>query len=211
MKTVKEMVPIKKCWLFAVIAAIVLALALMIEVTFQGKRDVAPVTEPSFALNGEDYPLAPVLQDFIDRGWKQGRAVEWTGGYTEETGVTNVVPTGYKLISGNHDVNVYLDAAAHRAGVEPSICRVRSLSVYGYDVNSFCIDGKELSDIDSAGITELLGKPANVEKREYGESYYYSMPEKGIDEISFTFLYARDSVSQIFIIFEASPQGDSEL
>ena len=201
----------KKQGFRVLVVAAVLLLLIAVVADRNGDREVTPVTEPSFALNGEDYPLAPVLQDFIDRGWKQGRAVEWTGGYTEETGVTNVVPTGYKLISGNHDVNVYLDAAAHRAGVEPSICRVRSLSVYGYDVNSFCIDGKELSDIDSAGITELLGKPANVEKREYGESYYYSMPEKGIDEISFTFLYARDSVSQIFIIFEASPQGDSEL
>ena len=165
------------------------------------RRNVLPVTDPSFALNGDDYPLAPTLQDFIDRGWKRGNWIQLTGGFSEEGKPTDVVPTGYKLTSGTNSLNAYLDEDACRQGVQPNECKLRSLRLTGEDVDSFCLDGKELSNVDRSRIVELLGEPDKIEEKELGVIYHYSMPEKGISEITFAFPSGFDTVTQIFIIF----------
>ena len=165
------------------------------------QRNVPPVTEPSFALNGEEYPLAPVLQDFIDRGWKRGNWIEQIGSYSEEGGPTDIVPTGYKLTSGDNRVNAYLDVEACRKGVQPNECGLRSMRFTGEGVDSFCLDGIELSNADRSRILELLGDPDEIEEKDLGVIYHYSMPEKGISEITFAFPSGFDTVTQIFIIF----------
>lgn len=80
-----------KKWGFRVLVVtavllLLIAVAVTVAADRTGDREVTPVTEPSFALNGEDYPLAPVLQDFIDRGWKLGKSTEQTGRYVEGEG-----------------------------------------------------------------------------------------------------------------------------
>ena len=165
------------------------------------QRNVLPVTEPSFSLNGEDYPLAPILQDFIDRGWKRGNWIEQIGSYSEEGGPTDIVPTGYKLTSGDNRVNAYLDVEACRKGVQPNECGLRSMRFTGEGVDSFCLDGIELSNADRSRILELLGDPDEIEEKDLGVIYHYSMPEKGISEITFAFPSGFDTVTQIFIIF----------
>lgn len=166
------------------------------------QRDVLLVTEPSFTLNGEDYPLGPVLQDFIDRGWKRGNWIEQIGSYSEEGGPTDIVPTGYKLTSGDNRVNAYLDVEACRKGVQPNECGLRSMRFTGEGVDSFCLDGIELSNVDRSHIVELLGDPDEIEEKDLGVIYHYSMSEKGISEITFAFPSGVDTVTQIFIVFE---------
>ena len=78
---------------------------------------------------------------------------------------------------------------------------MRSLRLSGDNLDSFCIDGKELSGADGEEIAGLLGNPSYVRREKYGEFYYYFMPERGMPEIKFTFPYKQDAVSQIFIIF----------
>ncbi len=199
------MIPTKKRWLYIIViaaaAVIVFLLATAMGAEPRGGKDIPPVEETGFSLNGEDYPLAPVMQDFIDRGWTQDRAVEWIGRYTEETGVSDLVSAGYRLTRGNDSVTVYLDIDSRRDGVEPERCRLRSLRLSGDNLDSFCIDGKELSGADGEEIAGLLGNPSYVRREKYGEFYYYFMPERGMPEIKFTFPYKQDAVSQIFIIF----------
>ena len=199
-----EKPPKKRRWLYALpVAAVLLILAIIILVAFRGRQEgVLPVTERSFTLNGEDYPLTPVLQDFIDRGWAQGEPVGWSGNYTEEEGPTDIIATRYYLTSGSNRVDALLDDTALRDGEQPSACRLRSLSLYGEDVDSFCLDGKELAKTDSSSIIELLGNPGKVEEEEYGVIYHYSMPEKSISEITFAFPNTLDTVAQIFIVFD---------
>jgi len=194
----------KKRWFYALLVAVVLLLllSLIIIVAFRGGKDVSPVTEPSFTLNGEAYPLTPVMQDFIDRGWKQGEPAGWGGYYSEEEGPTDIIATGYYLTSGSNRVNALLDETALRDGKQPSACRLRSLSLYGENIDSFCLDGKELAKIDSSQIIELLGNPNEVEEKENGVIYHYSMPEKSISEITFAFPNTLDTVAQIFIVFD---------
>lgn len=192
----------KKRWLYVLLAAVILlALVLILGAAFRPEKEVPPVTEASFALNGADYPLSPVLQDLLDRGWKQGKPVEQTGNYVEGEGPMDLVPTGYSLTNGGSRVSAYLDVDSCRGGAEPGACPLRSLSLYGEDVESFCLDGKELADVDSARITELLGEPDRVEENPNGMIYHYSMPEKGISEITFAFPNTLDTVAQIFLVF----------
>lgn len=157
--------------LVAVVLFLLIAITVVAVVGNAGGREVPPVTEPSFSLNGEDYPLSPVLQDFIDRGWKLGKSTEQIGNYVEGEGPADLVTTGYLLSSGEN-------------------------------VESFCLDGQELAQVDSSHIIELLGNPDKVDEKEHGVIYRYSMPEKSIYEITFTFLYTLDTVAQIFIVFE---------
>lgn len=182
-------------------AVILLALVLILVAAFRPENEVPPVTEASFALNGADYPLSPILQDLLDRGWKQGAPVEQTGNYVEGEGPMDLVPTGYSLTSAGSRVSAYLDVDSCRSGVDPGACPLRSLSLYGENVESFCLDGKELADVDSAHITELLGEPDRVEEDPSGMIYHYSMPEKGISEITFAFPNTLDTVAQIFLVF----------
>jgi len=98
-------------------------------------------------------------------------------------------------------VDAYLDYDDVRGGVQPGECRLRSLSVYGCDVDSFCLDGMELATIDSSDIIELLGEPDKADEEWLGKTYTYYMPEKGISSIQFTFPGTLDTVAQIFVVF----------
>ena len=202
-----------KKWGFRVLVVtavllLLIAVAVTVAADRTGDREVTPVTEPSFALNEADYPLSPVLQDFLDRGWKQGKPVEQTGNYVEGEGPMDLVPTGYSLTNGGSRVSAYLDVDSCRGGAEPGACPLRSLSLYGENVESFCLDGKELADVDSARITELLGEPDRVEEKPNGMIYHYSMPEKGISEITFAFPNSLDTVAQIFVVFDLAASGE---
>ena len=188
--------------LVAVVLFLLIAITVVAVVGNAGGREVPPVTEPSFLLNGEDYPLSPVLQDFIDRGWKLGKSTEQIGNYVEGEGPADLVATGYLLSSGENHVNAYLNVDDCKNGLKPGECKLRSLSLYGENVDSFCVDDKELAKIDGSRIIELLGNPDKVDEKEHGVIYRYSMPEKSIYEITFTFPYTLDTVAQIFIVFE---------
>lgn len=186
--------------LLAVTVLLVLAVTLFSGFRGSEEEDVPLGTKVSFSLNGKDYAIAPVLQDFIDRGWKRGKTVEEIGIYTEEKGVMSPVPTGYRLTSGSSRVNAYLDVDSCREGLQLGACRVRSLSVYGYNVESFCLNGKELTKTNSEHIVDLLGEPNSIDGNADGEIYHYSFPDDGISEITFTFPNTLDTVAQIFII-----------
>lgn len=185
----------------AAVLLLLIAVAAAVIADRNGDREVTPVTEPSFALNGEDYPLAPVLQDFIDRGWRLGKSTEQTGSYVEGEGPMDLVATGYLLSSGEDHVNVYLNVDDCRSGQSPGECRLRSLRLYGEDVESFCLNGEELASVGSDQIADRLGDPDSVDEKELGTFYYYSLPENNISRISFSFLNSSDTVGQIFIIF----------
>lgn len=202
-----------KKWGFRVLVVtavllLLIAVAVTVAADRTGDREVTPVTEPSFALNGADYPLSPVLQDFLDRGWKQGKPVEQTGNYVEGEGPMDLVATGYLLSSGENHVNVYLNVDDCRSGQSPGACRLRSLSLYGYDVESFCLDGNELAGIDRERILTVLGSPDSADEKEYGVIYGYSLPEKRISEISFAFPNSLDTVAQIFVVFDLAASGE---
>lgn len=58
-----------KKWGFRVLVVtavllLLIAVAVTVAADRTGDREVTPVTEPSFALNGADYPLSPVLPGF---------------------------------------------------------------------------------------------------------------------------------------------------
>ena len=198
---------LQKRGLRVLLAAAGLLLLILIVIAVAGSKEVSspspsPVTQPSFTLNGADYPHAPILQDFTDRGWKLGYSVEQTGHYTQGEGPTNLVSTGYRLTSGENEISVYLDVDARRDGIEPGACKLRSLSLSGSNVESFCLDGNELTEINSSRMIELLGNPYKVDEKEQSVIYHYSRPEKGISEISFAFPNTLDTVGQIFVVFE---------
>ena len=182
----------KRVLLVAVVLLLLIAIVVSAVAVNTGGKKVPPVTEPSFSLNGEDYPLSPVLQDFIDRGWKLGKSTEQIGNYMEGEGPADLVATGYLLSSGENHVNAYLNVDDCKNGLKPGECKLRSL----------CLDGQELAQVDSSHIIELLGNPDKVDEKEHGVIYRYSMPEKSIYEITFTFPYTLDTVAQIFIVFE---------
>lgn len=160
-----------------------------------------PVTEAGFSLNGEDYPVRPILQDLLDRGWYLLEANSYTGTYTEEKGTADLLATGYRLKSGESEIQAYLDENDCKNGLEPGECALKGLSVYGENVDSFCLDGKELSGIDCGGIVDALGEPDRVEEEEHGAFYHYYLPEKGIEDIMFSFPYS-GTVGQIMITFD---------
>lgn len=208
----------KKRGLLVLLAAAVLCLAVLIPVlAVRGSGSsgdvskkampelpVLPAKEVSFSLNGEDYPLFPVLQDFMDRGWKLSKPNSWAGGYVDGK-PTGLIVDGYVLTNGESKVYVSLKLDDCKSGLEPGECRLKDMSIYGSDVYSFCLDGKELSTIDSKQIIDVLGEPGSVEKEKYGEFYYYGnyfVRERGITEISFSFPYSAETVQQILVTFE---------
>lgn len=174
--------------LVAVVLLLLIAIAVSAVAVNTGGKKVPPVTEPGFSLNGEEYPLSPVLQDFIDRGWKLGKSTEQIGNYVEGEGPADLVATGYLLSSGEDHVNAYLNVDDCKNGLKPGECKLRSLRLYGENVESFCLDGKELANIGSDQIVDCLGDPDSVDEEEYGKTFHYSLPENNISGISFSFL-----------------------
>lgn len=195
---------LKKRGLWVLLAAVVLLLVIIAAAGHTGGGEVPPVAEPGFSLNGADYPLSPVVQDFIDRGWRLGKSTEQMGNYVEGEGPKDLIATGYLLTSGSNRMNLYLNVDDCKSGLRPGECRVRSLSLYGKNVDSFCLDGQELAQTDSSRIVELLGDPEEADEEEHGVMYRYSMPEKGISEITFTFPHTLDTVAQIFMVFDTA-------
>lgn len=161
-----------------------------------------PVSDPCFTLNGQDYPSQPILQDFIDRGWKLGDASEHSGDYSPTDGPSNIIPTGYHLTSGECWITAYLDVEARRDGTKPEQCKLRSLSVSGPNVDSFIIDGHELIYTDPAQLEAWLGSPDSADAEDLVSTCVYSMEDRGIKEITFHFPKTLDTVGQMLIIFD---------
>lgn len=182
-------------------ACILILLAVLIVVDRGGSTPTA-TAEVSFSLNGQDYPLSPVLRDFMDRGWTVDQPAEQVGSYTEEEGPSNLVVSGYYLTCGDSSVVVYLDMDECRAGVSAEECHVRSVGLYGRDVESFRLDGRECADVNSDQLVTYLGDTYTVTELEDGSQYTYSLPEDGISEISFIFIHSSETVGQIFVIFD---------
>ena len=193
----------KRWWFWVLIgAAVLLLLSLLVVALFGGTAEVTPVENPAFSLNGEDYPQSPTMQDFLDRGWKQGDSVEQTGKFSEEDGVSELIYTGYRLNYGENHISAYLVEDDVRSELKTGQCRLRSLSLYGENVTSFALNGKELANVNRENIVEILGEPDRVKNETLGAFYYYSMQERGISEIQFTFPNTLDTVGQILIVFD---------
>lgn len=160
-------------------------------------QEYEPVTNPGFSLNGEGYPHAPILQDFINRGWTPDGASSYMGDYSEQGGPSNIVIRGYNMVNGDSEVEAALDMGECRDGLEPSLCHLDSLSLIGDEVDSLCVDDKELSGITTDRLIELFGEPDQIS----GVFYEYSLPEMGISRISLSFPRAGEPVAQIMIIF----------
>ena len=197
-------VPLLRRWWFWVLIglAVLLALSVLAIFLFGGTAEIPSVENPSFTLNGEDYPKSPTLQDFLDRGWKQGKSIEQIGNFSEKDGVSNLTHTGYRLNSGENHVSAYLAEDDIRGDLEPELCRLRSLSFYGANVMSFYLNGSELATINRESILDALGKPDGVDEQALGVHYDYSMPEQGISKITFSFPGTLDAVGQILVVFD---------
>ena len=156
------------------------------------------VADPSFSLNGEGYPHAPILQDFINRGWTPDGASSYMGDYSKEGDPSNIVIRGYNMVNGDSEIEAALDMDECRDGLEPPLCHLDSLSLIGDEVDSLCVDGKELSGITADRLIELFGEPDQIS----GAFYEYSLPEEGISHISLSFPRAEEPVAQIMIIFD---------
>lgn len=196
--------PLLRRWWFwaAVGAAVLLVLVLLFVFWPRGTAELPPVEDPAFSLNGEDYPKAPVMQNFLDRGWKRGKALGWTGKYSEEGGVSKLVCTSYRLNCGENHVDVSLMEEDVRSGLKPEQCRLASLSLYGSNVMSFAVDGKELSNTSGEELTSLLGGADSARTWNGGYKLYYTMPELGISSINFSFPPGNDAVGQILVAFD---------
>lgn len=207
----RSFAPVYKQWWFWALIVVAVGVIVWLAVLVSGTIDIPapaaeipPVENPAFTLNGEDYPQDPIVQDFLNRGWKLGKSLQQTGNYSEEKGVSNLVVTGYRLDFGEYHVSANLDVEDVRSGLKPGQCRIISLSFYGENVLSFGLDGAELSDITSGEIKDVLGEPEQREELAYGGmSYRYKLPEKSISEISFIFKNADAPVGQIMVVFHS--------
>ena len=179
-------------------ACILILLAVLIVVNRGGST---PTAEVSFSLNGQDYPLSPVLRDFLDRGWTVDQSAEQVGSYTKEKGPSNLVVSGYYLTCGDNSVRVSLDTDECRAGVSAEECHVRSVGLYGWNVESFRLNGRECATVNSDQLVTYLGDTYTVTELEDCSQYIYSLPENGISEIYF-FINSSETVGQIFVIFD---------
>lgn len=203
-------------WLITVIAA-VLAIALIAaavggllspgmpdvpDAEFEyEKASAAHVDDPGFSLNGADYPALPVLQDFIDRGWVPNGVAEFIGDYSEKDGPTNLVAGGYYLVCGEDQIKALLNMDDCQNGVHPTERRMRSLSLNGEDVTSFCLDGKELAEANREELLASLGEPDATRQLESGVIYTYFEPGNGVSEVSFSFKGTDTPAIQIMVVF----------
>lgn len=188
-------------WWFWAGLAVLLALGLLFALWPRGTAELPPVEDPAFSLNGAEYPQSPVMQDLLDRGWKKGKALGWTGGYSQKDGVTDLVCTGYRMTFGEHHVRVQLVTEDVQSGLKPAQCRLQSISLYSSDVLSFTLNGQELAGISGAELTEALGEAKRMREWNDGYTLYYAMPELGISSVDFSFPPGADTVSQIIVAF----------
>lgn len=164
--------------------------------------EIAPVSDPCFTLNGHDYPAQPVLQDFLDRGWKMDDATQYTGNYTPESGASNVIPTGYRLTDGDQRITVNLVVEERRDGVEPESCHLVSLSAFGSNVDSVQIEGHELTGTDPEELASWLGEPASKKTESVGTICNYEMDDGKLTQLQVAFPAALDTTGQIFLVFD---------
>ncbi len=146
--------------------------------------------------------MNPVILDFVERGWKLGKASSWSASYSPEGGAYDRYPVGYYLKSGNCQIKVLLDEMKVKAGLDTDLCKITSISLYGENIDSFMINGVELSDISYEEMEDCLGLPGFIEDLGDGIEYGYYFPEKNIEEIHFYFPYSGESVTQIFMILQ---------
>ncbi len=146
--------------------------------------------------------MNPVILDFVERGWKLEEASGWSASYSPAGELSDIYPVGYYLSSGNCQIKVVLDEMKVKAGYDTDLCKITSISLYGENIDSFMINGVELSDISYEEMEDRLGLPGFTEDLDDGIEYGYYFPEKNIEEIHFYFPYSEESVTQIFIIFK---------
>ncbi len=168
-----------------------------ITVSFSSSED------PVFSINGDDYPQNPVLSDFTERGWKIDRSsTSISGYYSEADGAYNMITDGYRLRKGKNSVFVHLDADQLRSGKDPLDCLIFTLDLSTENVESFMIDGHELSSATRDLLTEYLGEPDDADPS--WNSMYYYLPDRGIPYMSFSFSYTTATVDQIKLNFDFS-------
>lgn len=196
-------VPIyKKLWFWVlIVTAVVMFLLSLIAVWIVPDREssnqaeVTPVVNPAFSLNGVDFPRDPTMQDLLSRGWKRGKAVEKTGKYSEEKGVTELVVRSYRMTSGETYIKASLDVDQFRSGVDWNECRLDQLSFYAKNIMSFCVDGVELVGINRSELESVLGEPDRIDGP---RNCVYRFAEKGICvKVSFN----GDKINQIQVLF----------
>lgn len=194
-------VPVYKRWWFWALTAAAAAIAAMAAVTISvaavpDKAEPEPVTNPAFSLNGVDYPQDATIQDFIDRGWRRGKAVEQQGNYAEGEGVTDLVDTGYRLTSGESSISAFLDKKNRQSGIKPNECIIDRLSFYSKNIMSFTLGGVELTTIQKGQVIDLLGEPDSADDLNY---FYRSRPEEGVASLLLCFSSSSDTVVQIIV------------
>ncbi|MCD8341031.1 MAG: M56 family metallopeptidase [Clostridiales bacterium] len=191
--------------LVLVVAAVVFAAVVVRETQEQDVNQV-PESEASFTLNGVTYPQNPVLQDFLDRGWVIDYDVVAQVGDPPD-GVTKpdvLYDVGYRLDNGESHIFVYLVESEVRNGVDAEECRVECISVYGMNVESFCLSGQELSGIHKDELWDALGDPLSAEDGTDTSPFTctYTFLEQGIAEARFNFDRADSEVGQMMIYFD---------
>ncbi|MCD8368169.1 MAG: M56 family metallopeptidase [Clostridiales bacterium] len=196
--------------IFLTITALVLVVAAVLFTVVVAEADQeqnlnqVPEPEASFTLNGVTYPQNPVLQDFLDRDWVITDVVEQQG--TSPDGVTKpdvLYDTGYTLESGDYHITAYLVESDVKSGLDAGECRLRSLSVWGTDVESFNLFGQEMVGINQDALQETLGEPTERSQNTTDFIYSYSVPKQSISEVTFSFnINASEQVGQMLVVFE---------
>ncbi len=194
----------------AVVVLLVIGLFLLFAANNGSEINSSETSEKiAFTINNTDIQQSPVLQDFTDNGWEIAGEIEQTGTSSDGETVPSVLyTTGYRMESGECYINVYLLTDDVESGLDADACRVRSISFYGENVESFCIDGQEYVGINQETLLEIMGEPDDVQENAQGSAeislttYSYSIPERNISSIYFNFLSSSDIVGQILVYFE---------
>ncbi len=185
-----------------VVAAALFAVLVVRDAQAQGVTPV-PEEEASFTLNGVTYPQNPVLQDLLDRGWSITDVAEQQG--TSPDGVAKpdvLYDTGYTLESGDYNITAYLVESDVRSGLDAGECRLRSLSVWGTDVESFNLFGQEMVGINQDELQDALGEPTTRSQNTTDFIYSYSVPKQSISDVTFSFnIKASEQVGQMLVVF----------
>lgn len=189
----------KRWWFWLLLIAAAAAVIIIITSIFSvpNMSELEPVTNPAFSLNGVDYPQNATIQDFIDRGWKRGKAAEHQGDYTEKDGVTGLVTTGYRLTYGENYIKVFLNKEDRQSGIDPNECVIDRLSFYSDDITSFMLGSIELTTLQKDQVIDLLGEPDKIDDDLILSYTYFSRPEEGICYLSLGFSHSSNTVEQI--------------
>lgn len=188
-------------WVLAVAAVLIMVAVPVLHAHYGAGANVPPVDDPGITLNGVDYPKDPTIQDFVDRGWWRGKGTDKSGIYSEETGVTGLVTTGYRMSSGESEISVSLDANELRGGAEINDCPMVGMSFYADKVVSFALGGTELTGLTLSNVREVLGEPKKESEFNGLYSYDYSMTEWGINSFTLDFPAATGKLLKINLSF----------